>query len=71
MKVNTYKNNMHTQHRPLHSAARRLRGQVTLEYFIIFAMITAIVMAGLATFRDEIKSSLQGFMNGAAAAIDH
>lgn len=48
---------------------RKTRGQVTLEYCLIFAAVMAVVIAGLAAFSADIKGALEGFMNGAAAKI--
>ena len=47
----------------------QLNGQVTLEYFVLFAAIAAITIITLTNFDNTIKSSFQGFLNAAAAKI--
>ena len=49
---------------------RRLRrGQSTLEYLILFAVVAAVTLIGLTTFDESIKKALQGFFNAAANKI--
>ena len=47
------------------------RGQVTLEYFILFAVIAAATLGALTAYSTDIKTALEQFFNGAAHAIDH
>ena len=49
--------------------AQRLQGQVTLEYFLIFAAITIAVMLGFGPYSQGILNAIQGLMNGAARTI--
>lgn len=44
-------------------------GQVTLEYFIIFAAIVGLTALALTTFDDDIKEAFEGFVMGAAEEI--
>ena len=46
-----------------------LDGQVTLEYFLLFAAVAVAVIAGLQLFGEQISSALQEFVNAAAKAI--
>jgi len=43
--------------------------QVTLEYFILFAVVALVTVIGLTTFDDDIRTSLEGFVNAAANKI--
>ena len=50
----------------------KLCGQVTIEYFILFttaAVLTIIGFRSLNTNTNVIKTSLQGFVNAAAAKM--
>ena len=52
--------------------AVRLRGQVTIEYFILFATAAILTIIGFKSLNDNtnvMKTSLQGFVNAAAAKI--
>ena len=49
----------------------RKQGQVTLEYFILFAVVAAVTIGGLTAYSTDIKNALEQFFNGAAHAIDH
>lgn len=44
-------------------------GQVTLEYFIIFAAVAAVTILGLTTFGTDIRTALGSFFNAAATDI--
>jgi len=44
-------------------------GQVTLEYFIIFAAVAAVTIVGLTAFGSNIRTALGGFFNAAATRI--
>lgn len=44
----------------------RRRGQVILEYFIIFAAIAVVTLIGVALFDDQIQSTLESFVGDAA-----
>ena len=46
-----------------------LNGQVTLEYFILFAAIAAITIMTLTNFDNTITTGFQGFLNAAATKI--
>ena len=46
------------------------RGQATLEYFILFAVIALATVVGLGTtFHTDIKTALQGMVDVAARKI--
>lgn len=45
------------------------KGQVVIEYFILFAAIAVITIVSLTQFDDEIKNTVQGFFNAAANDI--
>ena len=49
----------------------RKQGQVTLEYFILFAVFVAATIGALTVYSADIKNALVQFFNGAAHAIDH
>ena len=43
------------------------RGQVTIEYFLLFAVIIIITLLGLTSFDEDIQSKMkQGFQNAIA-----
>lgn len=44
-------------------------GQVVAEYFILFAVVAVLTLIGFTAFDDDIKTSLEGFVNAAANAI--
>lgn len=44
-------------------------GQVTIEYFILFAVVALLTVAGLTTFDDDVKAAMQAFFQGRAHAI--
>ncbi len=46
-----------------------MHGQVTLEYFMLFAAIAAITILTLTNFDNTIKSGFQGFLDAAASHI--
>ncbi len=41
-------------------------GQVTLEYFILFAALALLTVIGVTTFHTDVKNAVQGFFNAAA-----
>ena len=51
----------------------RLCGQVTIEYFILFATAAVLTIIGFRSLNDNtnvnMKTSLQGFVNAAAAKM--
>ena len=40
---------------------RHSPGQVTIEYFLIFAVVIAVTLLGATLFDDNMRSSLVGF----------
>ena len=46
-----------------------VRGQVVAEYFILFAVVAMLTLVGFTAFDDDIKRSLEGFLDAAAAKI--
>ena len=56
-----------------HSALRTPQcshgGQVVVEYFILFAVVALLTLIGFTTFDDDVKRSLEGFVDAAANAI--
>ncbi|MBI3319023.1 MAG: hypothetical protein HYZ89_00320 [Candidatus Omnitrophica bacterium] len=46
-----------------------LDGQVTIEYFILFAVMAMLTIVGLTSFQGGIKTSFQGFVNAAAEKL--
>ena len=52
----------------LERAARR-SGQVTLEYFILFAVVAAATVIGFTTMGRSVRNSLEGFVSSVASAI--
>jgi len=48
---------------------RRVEGQVTLEYFILFAATAALTVVGFQMFGADVSGALQEFMNAAASKI--
>jgi Flp pilus assembly pilin Flp len=44
-------------------------GQVTLEYFIIFAVVAFVTIVTVTTFDDAVKTALQDLFNAAANKI--
>lgn len=44
-------------------------GQVVAEYFILFAVVALLTLIGFTAFDDDVKTSLEGFVNAAANAI--
>ena len=55
--------------RPHPQAWSFIRGQVTLEYFILFSIVTAAAVVGLTTLGQSARHSLEGFVTSAATAI--
>lgn len=51
------------------SMRARRSGQITLEYFIIFAAVAAVTILGLTGFGSNIRTTLEGFFNAAASKI--
>ena len=47
----------------------RRTGQVTLEYFILFAAVTVAVVVGFQAFHTDIRNALEGFFNAAATKM--
>ncbi|MBI2495990.1 MAG: hypothetical protein HYY90_04990 [Candidatus Omnitrophica bacterium] len=47
----------------------KAKGQVTVEYFLIFAAIAAAVIIGFSAFHGSIRNALEGFANAAADKI--
>ena len=45
------------------------KGQVTLEYFMLFAVVAILTLIGFTSFDQGIRTSLQGFVNAAAAKL--
>ena len=45
------------------------KGQVTLEYFLIFAVLAVLTIVSVATFDDAVKTALQDLFNAAANKI--
>ncbi len=46
-------------------------GQVTIEYFILFAVVALLTLAGLTTVDDQVRTGLQNFFRAAANDIAH
>jgi len=44
----------------LGSDARRIKGQTTLEYFILFSIVVILTLMSFNTFIPKLKKSLQG-----------
>lgn len=44
-------------------------GQVTLEYFILFAALALLTVIGVTTFHTDVKNAVQGFFNAAATEM--
>ncbi len=49
--------------------ALRSRGQVTLEYFILFAVIAVLTVVSLTRVDDQVRAALTDFANAAAARV--
>ena len=49
------------------NVVRLVSGQVTLEYFLLFAALAIVTLIGLTNFDDRVKGSLGGWVNSAAA----
>ena len=62
-----------SQSRPPRQAlqAGRGGGQVTLEYFLLFAAVALATLITISTFDDGVSASLQHLVNDAAAKIAH
>jgi len=45
------------------------RGQVVLEYFLVFAVVALLTLIGLTSFDDDIRNALGEFFNAAANKI--
>ena len=50
-----------------HSASAK--GQVVLEYFILFAVVAALTLIGMTTFDDHVKAALERFVGAAAVQM--
>ncbi|GEM_PF-6935729 len=46
--------------------ATRSRGQVTLEYFLIFSAVSAVTFLVLTTFDEQVRNNLASFYTDAA-----
>lgn len=46
--------------------SRSKTGQVTLEFFILFAVVALVTVIGLTAFHVDIRKVLEGFFNAAA-----
>jgi|GEM_PF-5160422 len=46
-------------------------GQVTIEYFILFAVVALLTLAGLTTVDDQVRTRLETFFRAAANDIAH
>ncbi len=57
--------------RPAPCVLRPLCGQVTIEYFILFAIVALLTIAGLTTVDDQVRTRLQDFFRVAANDIAH
>ena len=42
------------------------RGQVVLEYFLIFAMVAILTIIGLTNFHEQVADAWKSFFNAAA-----
>ena len=47
----------------------KVRGQVTLEYFILFSIVTVAAVLGLITLGQSARGSLEQFVASAATKI--
>ena len=45
------------------------QGQVTVEYFILFAVVAAVTLIGLSTFDDQVKDTMKELAHAAANNI--
>lgn len=45
------------------------KGQVIIEYFILFAVVAVLTVLGLTQFDDDLKTTLQDFYDAAATNI--
>ena len=45
------------------------QGQVTIEYFILFVIVAMLTLIGFTSLNGDIRTSLKGFVNAAAAKI--
>lgn len=45
---------------PGSGAAKKIRGQTTLEYFILFSIIVILTLMSFNTFIPKLKKTLQG-----------
>lgn len=45
------------------------RGQVTIEYLLLFAVVIAVTLLGLTSFKDDIRASLEGLFDEAAKTM--
>ena len=45
------------------------KGQVVVEYFILFTVVSLLTLIGFTTFHNDLKKSLVGFVDAAAAKI--
>ena len=44
-------------------------GQILLEYFVLFAVVAMLTIIGLTRFDDEIRASLNRFIQAATNAL--
>lgn len=45
------------------------RGQVVLEYLLLFAAVALVTVLGMTSFDNDIRTNLQGFFHAAANDI--
>ena len=45
------------------------RGQIVVEYFILFAAVALVTMIGLTRFDDDVKAALANFFQTAADKV--
>ena len=51
--------------------AWRQDGQVTLEYFILLAVIVLVTLVSLTSFDEDVRTHVENLFTGAAHAITH
>ena len=44
-------------------------GQVTVEYFILFAIVAEVTLLGLTTFDEDVRKTCTDFFNAAATDV--
>ncbi len=50
---------------------KKQNGQVTIEYFILFAIVALLTVAGISTFDDDVRQTFQHFFGSMAHEITH